>query len=44
MSQIASTTGNENSGILEQKTHILNEKLHAIKQVEELMNRLNKYR
>ena len=34
MSQIASTAGNDNSGILEQKVHRLDEKLHAIQQVE----------
>lgn len=40
MAQIVSTTGNENAGLLEQKTHLLNQKIHAIEQVEEVEQRL----
>ena len=42
MSQIASTAGNENTGILEQKVYRLDEKLHAIRQVGEVEAQLAK--
>lgn len=36
MALIASTAGDDNAGMLEQKVHRLDEKLHAIQQVEEV--------